>query len=121
MFDAIGKARRQIVLESYIIEDADVAQQLADLLLQRRAQGIEVAILYDAVGSMGTQDAYFDRMRQGGIAVCAFNPVNPLKRARYHKITHRDHRKILVVDAETGFTGGINISAVYSIAPSARK
>ena len=114
MFDAIGKARRQIVLESYIIEDADVAQQLADLLLQRRAQGIEVAILYDAVGSMGTQDAYFDRMRQGGIAVCAFNPVNPLKRSRYHKITHRDHRKILVVDAETGFTGGINISAVYS-------
>ena len=114
MFAAIGQARRQIVLESYIIEDADVAQRLADLLLQRRAQGVEVALMYDAIGSMGTQDAYFDRMRQGGIAVCAFNPVNPLKRARYHKITHRDHRKILVVDGETGFTGGINISAVYS-------
>jgi cardiolipin synthase len=115
MFAAIGKARRQVVLESYIIEDADVSRQLADLLLQRRSQGIEVAVLYDGVGSMGTQEAYFDRMRQGGIAVCAFNPVNPLKqRTRYHKITQRDHRKILVVDGETGFTGGINISAVYS-------
>jgi cardiolipin synthase len=114
MFAAIEKARRQVVLESYIIEDAEVSRQLADLLLRRRAEGLEVAVLYDAVGSFGTQDDYFDRMRQGGIAVCAFNPVNPLKRARYHKITHRDHRKILIVDGETGFTGGINISAVYS-------
>ena len=114
MFAAIGKARRQVVLESYIIEDAEVSRQLADLLLRRRADGLEVAVLYDAVGSFGTQDAYFDRMRQGGIAICAFNPVNPLKRARYHKITHRDHRKMLIVDGETGFTGGINISAVYS-------
>lgn len=114
MFAAIGQARRQVVLESYIIEDAEVSRQLAELLLARRAQGVEIAILYDAVGSLGTQDAYFDRMRQGGIAVCAFNPVNPLKRAKYHKITHRDHRKMLVVDGEVGFTGGINISAVYS-------
>ncbi|WP_067064619.1 phospholipase D-like domain-containing protein [Roseateles chitosanitabidus] len=114
MFDAIGKARRQVLLESYIIEDADVSRQLADLLLQRRAQGVQVAIVYDAVGSLGTQDAYFDRMRQGGIAVCAFNPINPLKRTRYHRITHRDHRKMLIVDGETAFTGGINISAVYS-------
>ncbi|OWQ92342.1 cardiolipin synthase B [Roseateles aquatilis] len=114
MFEAIGKARRQILLESYIIEDADVSRQLADLLLQRRAQGLEVAMIYDAVGSLGTEEAYFDRLRQGGVAVCAFNPVNPLKRTRYNKITHRDHRKIMVVDGETGFTGGINISAVYS-------
>jgi cardiolipin synthase A/B len=115
MFEAIGKARRQIVLESYIIEDADVSRQLADLLLKRRAEGLEVAVLYDGVGSLGTDDAYFDRLRQGGIAVCAFNPVNPLKqRTKYHKITQRDHRKMLVVDGENGFTGGINISAVYS-------
>lgn len=115
MFAAIEKARRQIVLESYIIEDADVSRQLADLLLKRRADGLDVAVLYDGVGSIGTDETYFDRLRQGGIAVCAFNPVNPLKqRTRYHKITQRDHRKMLVIDGETGFTGGINISAVYS-------
>lgn len=115
MFAAIEKARRQIVLESYIIEDADVSRELADRLLKRRADGLEVAVIYDGIGSMGTDETYFDRLRQGGIAVCAFNPVNPLKqRTRYHKITQRDHRKMLIVDGETGFTGGINISAVYS-------
>jgi cardiolipin synthase A/B len=115
MFAAIEKARRQIILESYIIEDADVSRRLAELLLKRRSDGLEIAVLYDGVGSMGTDETYFDRLRQGGIAVCAFNPVNPLKqRTKYHKITQRDHRKMLVVDGETGFTGGINISAVYS-------
>ncbi|UXH76261.1 phospholipase D-like domain-containing protein [Roseateles amylovorans] len=114
MFSAIERAKRQIVLESYIIEDADVAKQLSDLLIARRGQGIQIAVMYDAVGSLSTQEAYFERMRQNGISVCAFNPVNPLKGTRYSKITHRDHRKILVVDNEVGFTGGINISAVYS-------
>lgn len=115
MFAAIRQARQQIVLESYIIEDADVATQLADLLIERRNQGVQVAVMYDAVGSLSTQDAYFDRMRKAGVSICAFNPVNPLKRnARYSKITHRDHRKILVVDGQVGYTGGINISAVYS-------
>lgn len=114
MFAAISQAKKQILLESYIIEDADVAQRLADLLIQRRQQGVQVAVIYDAIGSLSTQDAYFDRMRQSGVAICAFNPVNPLKSRRYQDITKRDHRKILVVDNAVGFTGGINISAVYS-------
>ncbi|WAC71796.1 phospholipase D-like domain-containing protein [Roseateles sp. SL47] len=114
MFATIQKARRQILLESYIIEDAEVARKLAELLIQRRQQGVKVAVIYDAIGSLSTQEAYFDRMRQAGIAICAFNPVNPLKSRRYHDITERDHRKILVVDNDVGFTGGINISAVYS-------
>lgn len=114
MFAAIGQARQQILLESYIIEDAAVAQRLADLLIQRQQQGVQVAVIYDAIGSLSTQDAYFDRMRQSGVAICAFSPVNPLKSRRYQDITQRDHRKILVVDNTVGFTGGINISAVYS-------
>lgn len=114
MFAAISQAKKQILLESYIIEDAAVAQRLADLLVQRQQQGVQVAVIYDAIGSLSTQDAYFDRMRQSGVAVCAFNPVNPLKSRRYQDITKRDHRKILVVDNAVGFTGGINISAVYS-------
>ncbi len=114
MFAAIGQAKKQILLESYIIEDAAVAQRLADLLIQRQQQGVQVAVIYDAIGSLSTQDAYFDRMRQSGVAICAFSPVNPLKSRRYQDITKRDHRKILVVDNAVGFTGGINISAVYS-------
>lgn len=114
MFAAIQQAKTQILLESYIIEDAEVSRKLADLLIKRRQEGLQVAIIYDAIGSLSTQEAYFDGMRKAGIAVCAFNPVNPLKSRRYSDITERDHRKILVVDNAVGFTGGINISAVYS-------
>ncbi len=114
MFEAIGAARHSILLESYIIEDAAVAQQLATLLAEKRKQGVAVFVIYDAVGSLGTQQAYFDALHQAGIATCAFNPVNPLKRPGYFDISHRDHRKILTVDRRIGFTGGINISAVYT-------
>lgn len=114
MFKAIENARQTILLESYIIEHAEIAQQLAALLKRKREQGVQVAVIYDAVGSIGTDERYFESLRQAGIAVCAFNPINPLKRPGYWDITHRDHRKILVVDRELGFVGGINISAVYS-------
>ncbi len=114
MFDAIARARRTILLESYIIDDAEVAHSLARLLVAKRAEGVLVAVIYDDIGSITTPDGYFESMRRGGVLVCAFNPVSPLKRPGYWGITHRDHRKILVVDDEIAFTGGINISGVYA-------
>ncbi|MEN3112322.1 phosphatidylserine/phosphatidylglycerophosphate/cardiolipin synthase family protein [Uliginosibacterium paludis] len=114
MFEAIRGARRSILLESYIVEDARIARELAALLKARRAEGLDVVLLYDAVGSIGTDQAFFDGLRDAGVAVCKFNPVNPLERPGYWGISHRDHRKLLVVDDELAFTGGINISSVYS-------
>ena len=116
MFGAIEKARSTVLLESYIIEDAAIAQRLAALLARKAAEGVRIAVLYDAVGSIGTDKAYFDSLRRAGISVCAFNPLNPVKAGRtgYWDITHRDHRKILSVDRLVAYTGGINISAVYS-------
>ncbi|MCB1955721.1 MAG: cardiolipin synthase B [Rhodocyclaceae bacterium] len=114
MFDAIARARRTILLESYIIDDAEVARSLARLLLTKRAEGVQVAVIYDDIGSITTPDGYFEEMRRGGVMVCAFNPVSPLRRPGYWDITHRDHRKILVVDDRIAFTGGINISGVYA-------
>lgn len=116
MFGAIEKARSTVLLESYIIEDAAIAQQLAALLARKAAEGVRVAVMYDAVGSIGTDKTYFDGLKKAGVAVCAFNPVNPIKAGRtgYWDITHRDHRKILAVDRQVAYTGGINISAVYS-------
>jgi cardiolipin synthase A/B len=121
MFEAIRKAQRSVLLESYIIEDVAVARQLAELLTDKRAHGVQVFVLYDAVGSFDTQQAYFDALNQAGVATCAFNPINPLQRVGYFDITHRDHRKILVVDREVGFAGGVNISAVYSSGSLGRK
>jgi cardiolipin synthase len=116
MFGAIEKARATVLLESYIIEDAAIAQKLSALLARKAAEGVRVAVLYDAVGSIGTDKSYFEGLRRAGVSVCAFNPVNPIKSGRtgYWDITHRDHRKILSVDRQVAYTGGINISAVYS-------
>jgi len=121
MFAAIGKARRSILLESYIIEDTALSQQLAALLADKRAQGVQVLVLYDALGSMNTHDAFFKALQDKGVATCAFNPMNPLKSGGKLDLTHRDHRKILTVDREVGFTGGINISAVYASGSFGRK
>jgi cardiolipin synthase A/B len=115
MFEAIERAKRSVLLEMYIIEDEAISQRLAALLAKKRQQGVYVGIIYDAVGSIGTEDSYFDALRAAGVAVCAFNPLNPAGRGgRYYDIAQRDHRKILSVDREVGFTGGINISGVYS-------
>ncbi|MDQ8023612.1 MAG: phospholipase D-like domain-containing protein [Moraxellaceae bacterium] len=114
MFAAVERARRSIALESYIIEDADISRRLADLLLRKRQEGVRVNIIYDGIGSLTTSDEFFQRLRNGGVAVCEFNPVHPARPLHLFKINHRDHRKILVVDGTTAFTGGINISGVYS-------
>lgn len=114
MFDAIDNARHGILLESYILEDDEVAQRLAALLKKKHAEGVPSVVIYDGVGSISTSEAYFDDLRRAGVPSCAFNPVNPLRRFGYWNLSHRDHRKILVVDGHTAFTGGINISRVYS-------
>ncbi|MDT7835028.1 phospholipase D-like domain-containing protein [Aquabacterium sp. OR-4] len=114
MFAAIEQARQSVLLQSYIIEDAAISQRLAELLARKRAQGVAVAVLYDDLGSIGTPRQFLQALQAAGVPTCAFNPVSPFKRPGYWGISHRDHRKILTVDRGTGFTGGINISAVYA-------
>ncbi len=114
MFQAIAGARDHVHLQSYIVEADEVGERLAELLVLKRAQGVRVRVLYDSVGSLGTPKEYFERLRAADIAVCEFNPVNPAKAPRGWRINNRDHRKVLVVDGRMAFTGGINISGVYS-------
>jgi len=114
MFAAIRNAQDHINLESYIIEDDEIGQQFADLLLERQSCGIQVNIIYDSVGGFNTPKTYFERLKQAGIAVLEFNPINPLLAKTPWLLNNRDHRKILVVDGRTAFIGGINISSVYS-------
>jgi cardiolipin synthase len=117
MFQAIASARDHVNLESYIFEDGDVGLRMATLLMEKEAGGIQVNVIYDGVGAFSTPAEFFTRLRDKGINVCEFNPVNPLK-GKSLDLNHRDHRKILVVDGTIGFTGGINISHVYSSSPA---
>ena len=114
MFAAIRNARDHINLETYIIDDDEIGQQFADLLLEQQGRGVQVNVIYDSVGGINTPKAFFERLTKGGIEVLEFNPINPLKAKKAWLINNRDHRKLLVVDGRTAFIGGINISSVYS-------
>lgn len=121
MFKAIEKAGDHINIESYIIEDDETGRKFADLLLQKQVEGVQVNVIYDSVGSMKTPASFFQRLRDGGIQVVEFNPINPLKANEKWGLTHRDHRKILIIDGKVAIAGGINISEVYSSRPFRRK
>jgi cardiolipin synthase A/B len=120
MFKAMQSASDHINLETYIIDDDDVGRQFSDLLLKKQAEGVQVNLIYDSVGSFTNPASFFQRLRDGGIQVVEFNPINPLKAHGNWLLAHTDHRKILIVDGKIAIAGGINISSVYSSKLSGR-
>lgn len=114
MFEAIAAAKRHINLETYILQDDETGRRFADALIAKRQQGLQVNVMHDGVGTLETPKTFFDRLEAAGIRVLKYNPVNPLKAKAGWDVNERDHRKLLVVDGEIAFLGGLNISAVYS-------
>jgi cardiolipin synthase len=119
MFTAIRAAKDHINLETYIFDDDEAGRQFSDLLLERQAAGVQVNVIHDSVGGIMTPTAFFDRLREGGIQVLEFNPVNPLAgNKKAWLLNNRDHRRQLTIDGRIAFTGGVNISDTYSSAPA---
>ena len=114
MLSAIAGARDHINMETYIFEDDEAGRRFADALLAKQAEGVQVNVIYDAVGALSTPKPFFQRLKDAGIAVLEFNPVNPLAAKAGWDVNQRDHRKLLVVDGRIAVLGGINISSVYS-------
>ncbi len=121
MFEAIRNAKVHINLETFILEDDEIGRKFTDLLLRKQTEGVQVNIIYDSVGSIKTPESFFKRLRDRGIQVVEFNPVNPLKGHGERFLIHPDHRKILIADGKVAIIGGINISKVYSGRLSGRK
>ena len=117
---AIEAARHHVHVETYIFADDEIGREFRDLLLRRRQAGVEVRVLYDAVGSVDTPGKFFDTMSATGIEVRQFRPLDPVRTPLPWKINNRDHRKIVIVDGRTAFTGGINISSTYASSSSDR-
>jgi len=114
MFAAIGAAKDHINMETYILDDDEVGRRFSDALIEKQTQGVQVNLIYDSVGTLRTPREFFKRLSDGGINLLEYNPVNPLKLKKGWDVNQRDHRKLLVVDGEVAFLGGINISSVYS-------
>ena len=115
MMKAIAAAKDHINFETYIFDQDELGMKFAELLIQKQREGVVVNVIYDSVGTIGVPQEFFNHMKEGGIKLIAFNPVNPAKaRGNGWKLNNRDHRKMLIVDGKIGFTGGINISDTYS-------
>lgn len=114
MLAAIMAAKDHIHLETYILDDDDVGQRFAQALIEKQQQGVQVHLIRDSLGTIGTPAAFFQRMMDSGIRVLEFNPLNPALARRDWILNQRDHRKLLIVDGRIAFLGGINISNVYS-------
>ncbi len=114
MLQAIESARNHIHLETYIFDDDAVGQRFADALLRQRQRGVAVHVIRDSVGTLYTPEAFFQRLVDGGVQVLVFNPINPAQAKGEWLLNERNHRKLLIVDGQVAFLGGINISSAYS-------
>jgi cardiolipin synthase len=116
MLAAISGAHDNINLEMYTLSDGQIGRTIADALIERAHHGVKVNVMYDSLGSLHTPAGFFDNLRSNGIAVVDFNPLSPFAASHWsiRQLTHRTHRKLLIIDGRTAFTGGINISEVYA-------
>lgn len=114
MFAAMENARDNIDMESFLIEDDEIGRRFAGLLTSKQKSGVQVNLIYDSVGSISTPKEFFKSLKDSGVNVLEFNPINPLAAHKGWQVNRRDHRKLLIVDGKVAFVGGINISSVYS-------
>lgn len=111
MLEAIEAGARQILLEMYWFGSDRVGTEFADALGRAARRGVQVAVLYDSVGSLETDASLFNGLRSAGCQVIEVNPLWPWhRRFRLDRLVWRDHRKLLVVDASVAFTGGVNLA-----------
>ena len=111
MLEEIRGAEHHIHLEVYRFEIDKTGNEFIDLLIKKAAEGVEVRIIIDDVGSWSFKRRNVDEIRKAGIQIFPFFPVRfPALASR---INYRNHRKILVVDGKTGFIGGMNIANKY--------
>jgi len=113
VFKAINEAKSHIHVEYFIIKDDKIGRAFCRRLADKAKQGVEVRIIYDGVGSwkVDFKRSFFDELRQAGAQIQCFVPIRvPFLNS---KINYRNHRKIIVIDGEVGFVGGINIGDEY--------
>ena len=111
MLRAIEGAERSIALETYIFDHDEVGLEFADALEAAKARGVEVRVLIDGVGDRYSWPSMVRTLRKRGVRAQHFLPTFLPWRAPYFNL--RNHRKILVVDGNLGFTGGMNLSKVH--------
>jgi cardiolipin synthase len=111
-------AAHHIHLEYYIFVDDDIGTQIIDILCEKARQGVEVRLIYDAIGSVRLSNQALERLAEAGGQAGAYNPV--LFTSLANRVNFRDHRKIAIIDGWIGYIGGINVSDHYLNTPGSK-
>ena len=111
MLEEITSAKKQILLEIYLIESGNIANQFIDALITARKRGVSVYLLLDDYGAKELDIRDKTRLTRAGISLFLYNPVTLFRIAKSLK---RDHRKLLIVDMQTAFIGGAGITDEFS-------
>lgn len=107
----LKKAQKFIFLEYFIIQEGKMFNSILEILEQKVKQGVDVRLIYDDVGCIVTLPHNYSKILESkGIKCRVFNPIKPFFTRR---LNNRDHRKIVVIDGDVGFTGGINLADEY--------
>ena len=111
IFTALETSKKFIHIQYYIFEEGDLAEKFKSILIKKAQDGVQVRLLYDALGSRTLSNTYINSLKAAGVEVFSFLPMR-LGRL-LSSINYRNHRKIIIVDGRVGFTGGINVSDKY--------
>jgi len=110
MLDAIANAEHEVLLEMYWFGSDGTGWRFANALMDKAREGLAVALIYDAVGSIDADPTIFEAMSAAGVRVIDYNPIAPWRRRfRIGVVNRRNHRKMLIIDRRIGFTGGVNL------------
>ncbi len=113
MEQAILSAKTNISVEFYTIEGDSIGTAITDLLIEKHRQGVAVEIIYDSFGSQDTPPAFWKRLKDEGIPVLEYNPLDAAKTRIGYDPNDRDHRKCMIIDGKLAVMGGVNISEIY--------
>ena len=111
VMEALRKAKHHIHIEYYIYEQDEIGEQLETILIAKAKEGVQVRFIYDDFGSPGIRRKTEQKMTEAGIEIYPFQKV--LFYLLANRLNYRNHRKIIVIDGQTAFTGGINVSDKY--------
>lgn len=111
---AISQAKSNIFFQFFAIHDDTLGREMADALIARAKEGVNVYFLYDDVGSHSLSHAFIERLKKAGVKVCGFNENHRfLKLLGPMRLNYRNHRKLVVTDYQHAFVGGHNVADQY--------
>jgi len=115
VIEALKNAKHHIHIEYYIFEDEEIGNRIADILMQKAAEGVQVRFIYDDFGSRSIRKKIVPQLIEAGVEAYPFYRIYFMALA--NRVNYRNHRKIIVVDGCIGFTGGINVADRYINSP----